>query len=208
LWSPHCTRELPAQPSDDERISNFKATLDDHYGKGFVGGSFYDSECVRAKTPPSHCSSGVLGGVNDRSWRFQKCSELGYLQSAPLTGASMRSTNLTIQALLDQCDYCFGDGQAAALQTNNAAFQRKFGGDDPASGELGASNILFLDYSDDPWQRASVSKSQPDLPFCLTTCDGCGHCGSGVPSSLTECSQKQSEFISQLLSGADTAVLV
>jgi hypothetical protein len=194
--------QLPAQPSDDERISNFKATLDHHYGTDFVGGGFYDSECVRTPNPPSHCASGVLGGVNDRSWRFQKCSELGYLQSAPLKQAAMRSANLTLQALLDQCDYCFGDGQAAALKENNAAFQRKFGGGDPASGELGASNILFLDYSDDPWQRASVKESQPDLPFCLTTCDGCGHCGAGVPASLTECSEKQSQFVSQLLAEA------
>lgn len=201
---------LPPQPSDDQRIQNLKEALDYHYGEGYVGGGFYDSECVKTPTPPSHCSSGVLGGVNDRSWRFQKCSELGYLQPAPTNQSAMRSRHLTLQALLDQCDYCFGDGQADVLKENNAMFQNKFGGSEPASGTLGASNIMFLDYSDDPWQRASVSRTtDPSLPFCLTTCDGCGHCGSGVPSSLHHCSDLRSQFISQVLSGATvTPVLV
>jgi hypothetical protein len=196
-------RSLPSNPSDDARIQNLKQTLDHHYGKGFVGGGFYDSECVKTPNPPSHCASGVLGGINDRSWRFLKCSELGYLQPAPPNQTAMRSSHLTIQALLDQCDYCFGDGQAAALKENNAAFQTKFGGSEPASGTLGASNIMFLDYSDDPWQRASVTReTDPSLPFCLTTCDGCGHCGSGVPSRLHHCSDVRSQFVTQILSGA------
>jgi len=195
-------KNLPSNPSDDERIANLKATLDDHYGQGSVGGGFYDSECVKTPNPPSHCASGVLGGVNDRSWRFQKCSELGYLQPAPTNQSAMRPSKLSLQDLLDQCDYCFGDGQSASLKENNAAFQSKFGGGEPASGTVGASNILFLDYSDDPWQRASVTQTtDPSLPFCLTTCDGCGHCGSGVPSSLHHCSDVRSQFITDTLSG-------
>lgn len=202
-------QKLPSNPSDDVRIANLKDTLDHHYGQGSVGGGFYDSECVKAvQNPPSHCASGVLGGVNDRSWRFQKCSELGYLQPAPLNQTAMRSKYLTIEALLDQCDYCFGEGQSNELKENNAAFQKKFGGSDPASGTLGASNIMFLDYSDDPWQRASVARTtDPSLPFCLTTCDGCGHCGSGVPSSLHHCSDLRSQFISQVLSGASSVLV-
>jgi len=196
-------QRLPSSPTDDDRISNLKEVVDHHYGEGYVGGGFYDSECVKSANPPSHCAGGVLGGLNDRSWRFQKCSELGYLQPAPTNATAMRSKHLTLQALLDQCDYCFGDGQAGALKENNAKFQDKFGGNHPASGELGASNIMFLDYSDDPWQRASVAQTfDESLPFCLTTCDGCGHCGSGVPSYLHQCSDQREEFISQVLSGA------
>jgi len=204
-----CTafRNLPSNPTDDDRIANLKQTLDHHYGKGSVGGSFYDSECVKTPNAPSYCSSGVLGGVNDRSWRFQKCSELGYLQPAPVNQTAMRPSKLSLQDLLDQCDYCFGEGQSAELMENNAAFQKKFGGSEPASGTLGASNVIFLDYSDDPWQRASVTRTtDPSLPFCLTTCDGCGHCGSGVPSSLTECSDLRAQFISQVLSGAQVSM--
>jgi len=194
-------KNLPSQSSDEDRINNFKEILDHHYGQGFVGGGFYDSECVKNPNPPSHCASGVLGGLNDRSWRFQKCFELGYLQVAPLNQSAMRSSHLTLQALLDQCDYCFGDGQSIALKGNNAAFQEKFGGHDPSKGTLGGSNIMFLDYSDDPWQRASVTRTaEPSLPFCLTTCGGCGHCGSGVPSRLHHCSDVREQFIAQVLS--------
>merc|ERR1712107_566194 len=110
-------------PTDDERISNLKEVVDHHYGEGYVGGGFYDSECVKSANPPSHCAGGVPGGLNDRSWRFQKCSELGYLQPAPTNATAMRSKHLTLQALLDQCDYCFGDGQADALKENNAKFR-------------------------------------------------------------------------------------
>jgi hypothetical protein len=194
--------KLPSSPSDDDRIHNFKEALDQHYGKGFVGGAFYDSECMKSPSLLPQCGKGVLGGVNDRSWRFQKCSELGYLQRAPSNQTSMRSSHLTLRALLDQCDYIFGDGQSSALETQNTAFQGKFGGSEPNSGMLGASNILFLDYSDDPWQRASVTHTtNPSLPFCLTTCDGCGHCGAGVPSHLHHCSDVQLQFVSQVLAG-------
>jgi hypothetical protein len=200
-------KNLPSKPSDDERIANLKKTLDHHYGSGSVGGSFYDSECIKTPNPPSYCGKGVLGGVNDRSWRFQKCSELGYLQPAPTNQTAMRPSKLSLRDLLDQCDYCFGDGQSAELKENNAAFQKKFGGSEPASGTLGASNVIFLDYSDDPWQRASVTRTtDPSLPFCLTTCDGCGHCGSGVPSRLHECSDRRAQFISQVLSGAPVSM--
>lgn len=203
-------KQLPESPSDDDRINNLKKTLDHHYGKGMVGGGFYDSECLKS-TAASHCTSGVLGGLNDRSWRFQKCNENAYLQPAPAKPAlAMRSSHLTLEALLEQCDYVFGEGQSDLLKANNAAFQSRFGGADPRSGDFpDTSNIFFLDYSDDPWTRASVeSTTDPSLPYCMTTCDGCGHCGSGVPSYLTKCSDASSEFISQILGGATGSVVV
>jgi len=202
--------QLPQSPSDDDRINNLKQALDHHYGEGMVGGGFYDSECLKA-VAASHCTSGVLGGLNDRSWRFQKCNELAYLQPAAAKPAlAMRSSHLTVEALLEQCDYVFGEGQSDLLSDNNAAFQSKFGGGDPRSGDFpDASNIFFLDYSDDPWSRASVEKTtDPSLPYCLTTCDGCGHCGSGVPRDLTKCSDASSEFISQVLGAATGSVAV
>jgi len=203
-------KQLPASPSDDDRINNLKEVLDYHYGAGYVGGGFYDSECLKA-VGESHCTSGVLGGLNDRSWRFQKCNELAYLQPAPAKpDVAMRSSHLTLEALLEQCDYVFGEGQSDLLNKNNAAFQAKFGGAEPRSGDFpDTSNIFFLDYSDDPWNRASVEKTtDPSLPYCMTTCDGCGHCGSGVPSYLTKCSDESSEFISQVLSAAAGSVAV
>ena len=49
---------------------------------------------------------------------------------------------------------------------------RNYGGSEPF-----ASKVFYSDFSDDPWQRASVDyQVSVDQPFHLTTCDDCGHC--------------------------------
>ena len=65
---------------------------------------------------------------------------------------------------------------------------------------VGATKILFVDYSDDPWQTASVlvaGKEWPknDLHFCYEKCDGCGHCGAGVPKNVTKCNDEIAERV-------------
>lgn len=63
----------------------------------------------------------------------------------------------------------FGPGTYPDTAATNAFY----GGATPTN----ASRIFFSDFSDDPWQRASVTKTlSPDLPFMLAHCDGCGHC--------------------------------
>ena len=37
------------------------------------------------------------------------------------------------------------------------------------------------------------------LPFCFTKCDGCGHCGAGVPASKRECFDKSDAFVDGVL---------
>ena len=70
----------------------------------------------------------------------------------------------------------------------------------PAAGTLGASKIFYLDFSDDPWAEASVrSATDASLPFCLTTCDGCGHCGAGVPAKKSACFDKSDAWVDKLL---------
>ena len=79
-----------------------------------------------------------------------------------------------------------------------ANLNKKFGGADPSS--VGASNIFYLDFSDDPWAEASVKKAGGEaLPFCFTKCDGCGHCGAGVPASKRECFDKSDAFVDGVL---------
>lgn len=122
------------------------------------------------------------------------------MQAAPLHGVRLRSRRLTIGALLAQCDHVFGAGTAARLAARNAAFNRKFGRAEPSKGALGASNIFYLDFSDDPWAEASVRRATgDDLPFCLTTCDGCGHCGAGVPASHRACFDKADAWVDGVL---------
>ena len=73
----------------------------------------------------------------------------------------------------------------------------------PAQGTLGASNIFYLDFSDDPWAEASVKGAEgATLPFCKTTCDGCGHCGAGVPRRLHKCFDEADAFVNGVLAAA------
>jgi hypothetical protein len=110
-----------------------------------------------------------------RSWYWMKCSELAYLQTADWAGTLRSKKYLTVDALTAQCEFIYGKGQVPKCD----AFNSRHGGASPVNG----SQILFLDYSDDPWHTASVTKElSPQLPFIFTTCDGCGHCGSGVPA--------------------------
>ena len=39
----------------------------------------------------------------------------------------------------------------------------------------------------------------PSLPYCMTTCDGCGHCGAGVPPSLRRCFDASDVFVQAAL---------
>lgn len=119
--------------------------------------------------------------------------------------------NLTLEALYDQCDYMFGKGTAAAIASRNAKFDAKFGGAKPRSGTLPkSSNIFYFDFSDDPWETASVQGPGPqgsNLQYCMTTCDGCGHCGAGN-LHLTACSEKSLKFVAEILAAWNGPIIV
>jgi len=178
---------LGSHPTDEEYADGINNWIRRYYGSNFVKGCFYDSECLKDTT-----QTGM-----ERSWRWQKCTELAYLQPAPPSD-SMRSYDLTLDVLIDQCKYVFD------IVPDVDTFNKKFGGDHPNS-----SKIVFLNFSDDPWQRASVNKSlSPDLPMCMTTCDGCGHCGAGVPSTLKTCEYQAARYIKNWVSEAKNATTI
>merc|ERR1740138_2051462 len=165
-------------------IDGVAAFVKKFWGKDFGKKCFYDSQCLKTDN----------GGSMDRSWRWQKCTQLAYLQ--PGYHNSLRSEQLTLQDEIDQCTHVFG---AAAIPADlgTAAFNAVYGGAVPGSGKLPASKIHFSDYSDDPWNRASVSKTlAPSLPYCYLECDGCGHCGAGVPRNLTKCEEEEADYVS------------
>lgn len=73
---------------------------------------------------------------------------------------------MTLDYHLNQCQQIFGVTDKPTTDGINAAF----GGDQPQG-----SHIFFSDFSDDPWQQASVRKVvTPSEPFVLVECDGCG----------------------------------
>ena len=141
-----------------------------------MGGCFYDSECVRNAS-----SAGMA-----RSWRWQKCTELAYLQ--PGYRGSLRYEKLSLERLLDQCAYVF---PGITLPPNTEGFNHIWGGARPTG-----TRVFFADYSDDPWRFVSVqSQLSSSQPYCYLECDGCGHCGSGVPANLTKCDDEERRYV-------------
>jgi hypothetical protein len=114
-----------------------------------------------------------------RSWRWQKCSQLYYLQAAP-EAESIRSSLLTLEALVGQCTEIFGVPAAGSGAPSSRPFNAKYGGAEPSR----AAPALFADAKDDPWQTASVNHSlSTDQPFLFSDCDDCGHCSDlQIPS--------------------------
>ena len=85
--------------------------------------------------------------------------------------------------LLAQCKYIYGDTLPNTSRAV-AAFNTRFGGLRPQT--VNATKVLFLRYSDDPWQPAQPTSSLgPELPLILTESAGsgrngsCAHCGAG-----------------------------
>eukprot|EP00951_Prasinocladus_malaysianus_P020269 scaffold165757_cov48-Prasinocladus_malaysianus.AAC.3 len=124
---------------------------------------------------------------------------MAFLQRAP-DSTPTRSPFLTLDALLLQCDQIFGDGTSLRLQKQNEQLQTLHGGQAPN----GTSQIYFSNFSDDPWQSASVKplvKHDDDLPRCYVVCDDCGHCmdlhkpQETDPSNLKTCRAKGAEAV-------------
>ena len=76
---------------------------------------------------------------------------------------------------------------------SSVEMNQKFGGQFPQ-----AHNVYYSDFSDDPWQRASVNfPVGTDQPYFLAQCDDCGHCldfHSPQPTDPAPLTQCRSEF--------------
>jgi hypothetical protein len=178
----------------DPTMDGLNTILHDHFGADFGNDCYYNSECLKIENNQKPVG-GLMGSQNSRSWRWQKCNEVGYLQSRPDTDAALRSPLLTIEALEEQCVYVFGS--MPAKDGGNAALNAKFGAADTS----GATNVFSISYKDDPWKAASVTETNGEtLPYCYADCDGCGHCGAGVSDEDSKiCGDPQSVFVEQIL---------
>lgn len=151
-----CDVIVPAFIAGEDMITVFANFTNSFWGDSFGSDCFYDSICLQNDTSFA------------RSWRWQKCYELAYFQIAPEQN-SIRSTDLTYNVLLHQCEVIFGESMKPATNRIN----NQYGGAVP----VGGSNIVFTDFSDDPWQQASVLTNISNTePFLFAKCDGCGHC--------------------------------
>jgi hypothetical protein len=104
------------------------------------------------------------------------------------------------ELLLAQCKYIYGDGLPDTSQAVNA-FNARFGGSAPQN--MNASKVLFLRYSDDPWQPAQpVTSLSPELPLILTQSaqggrnGSCAHCGAGcTPEDIARLNVAQAKQV-------------
>jgi len=143
---------------DSTLMKTFADYSNSYWGTDFCSCGFYNTESL---------ADPERWDVNSRSWRWQTCYEVSYFNTAPKQG-SLRNTNVNLEYHLQQCAYIFDE----KMFPTSPAINREYGGDSPL-----AHNVFYTDFSDDPWQRASVTYPvSSDQPYKLATCDDCGHC--------------------------------
>lgn len=169
-----CSTLIPAYQNGEAMDKVFADFTNSYWGPQFGASCFYDTNCFA--DPKEHSMA--------RQWRWQKCSQLAYLQVAPPHG-SIRSHMVNYTALIQQCHDAFGP----KVYPQSESFNKKFGGAYPNGGYT-----IFVDASDDPWQQASVYTSLSETePYLFIECDGCGHCidlhatSLDDPEALTVC---------------------
>jgi len=162
-------------------------------------GEEYFSECAYNST----CMRDALFDVpaqSMRSWFWLTCTQLGWFQVAPQKGLGTRPRPYNMEKAMEQCAYIYPGAKLISRQSVRH-FNKKYGG----STVNGRSKIFELDYSDDPWAITSstsvVQRRQwslnVDQAFTYLTCDGCGHCGSGVPDDKKQALLEQKLYFLQ-----------
>lgn len=182
--------DLPADASDDEIMTTFAAFSHKYWGSGFCTGGFYNTKQL---------ADPKRWDVNARSWRYQTCSQVSYFNTAPPSG-SLRSSSVDLEYHLRQCKEIFGE----AMFPTSVAMNKQFGGAFPQ-----AHNVFYSDFSDDPWQRASVTYPvSQDQPYFLAQCDDCGHCldfhtpSAADPLPLQQCRTEFERYLNMWLAEA------
>ena len=68
------------------------------------------------------------------------------------------------------------------MYPSSTAMNSEYGGAFPK-----AERVFYSDFSDDPWQRASVSAQVGSMqPYAYSVCEDCGHCSDFYTPSESE----------------------
>jgi hypothetical protein len=112
-----------------------------------------------------------------RQWWWMTCAELAYFQTAPLHG-SIRSRKIDLNWHKEMCEFIFGE----------SVFQKELTWPTPVEDtnnfygatNFQATNVVFTNGIDDPWQWASIREPRSDLDksvkVLMNNCEQCGHC--------------------------------
>jgi len=131
----------------------------------------------------------------DRQWWFQTCSELGYFQNAPATGSIRSAKYVNMDYHRTHCQNVFG----IPLWPDTESTNEYYGGNQTA-----ATKVFFVNGSQDPWQKASVTiPLSPLEPARIITCHNCGHCvdlrgcpgGCATPNDLQQIRDEISKVV-------------
>jgi pimeloyl-ACP methyl ester carboxylesterase len=126
----------------------------------------YDCKFLQDGTPDPDRSG--------RQWWYQKCTELGWMQNAP-PSYYMRSSKVNEEYHKYACRTIF----QAPLWPDTEAVQHYYGGK-----AIPATNIMFVNGNQDPWQHASITNStDPARPARVVKCQHCSHCVDLKPPS-------------------------
>ncbi|EWS72409.1 serine carboxypeptidase S28 family protein, partial (macronuclear) [Tetrahymena thermophila SB210] len=117
---------------------------------------------------------------NMRQWLYQYCSYFGWLQTpSQQAGQAMRSSTNSISFFEGQCTQAFGPIYVPKPDEVNGFY---------GGLNLLATNIIFTNGSEDPWQWASLTKSKNGMIAIVSDCDNCAH---GVELSYPKASDSQ-----------------
>ncbi|KAI1697024.1 serine carboxypeptidase s28 domain-containing protein [Ditylenchus destructor] len=154
-------KHLPTSQFDDfqhnditERCNNFKKMADD----------FSDpNKTVHWNGKCDIGSEGIVNGSVDSqtAWFWQKCTEFGYFQTTAIDGGIYDDAVLSLRNSIKQfCTYTFPTAdfnensiQAAVDKTNSF-----YGGNK----NFNATNVVFVNGSEDPWHTLSVYDTPND----------------------------------------------
>jgi len=160
-------------------VNIFADFSNSYWGTSFCAAGFYNTKQAADPERWEH---------NARSWRYQTCDQVSYFNTAPKSG-SIRHESVNLDYHLNQCEEMFGK----KMFPRSAEINEKFGGEFPV-----AHKVFYTNFSDDPWQRASVDFSpSADQPYFLSKCDDCGHCmdlHASSPNDPLPIKQSRAEF--------------
>ena len=144
---------------DKPILQNYADFANLFYTNVFMGGNItsYARQFLKIETPNG-----------SRAWWWQKCSQLGYFQTAPPTD-SLRSSTINLEFYRSICSDVFG----AKIWPNVSSVANLYDVD----GKYPRGNqIFFLQSSQDPWQWAGVREDYSQNQELTVVCTNCGHC--------------------------------